>query len=67
MEWPNEVNTRMGNTDTAMVDHLFFDMPSSVALEIVEIQMQSATGDVRQFLSVPAGQGNDHVVDKVSL
>jgi hypothetical protein len=49
-----------------MVRYLFLDMPSSVALGIVEMQMQFATGSITPLLSVPAGQANTQVVGKVS-
>jgi hypothetical protein len=46
----------MGNTDAPMAVHLFLDMLSSVALGIVEMQMQFATGDVPPMLSATVGQ-----------
>jgi hypothetical protein len=48
-----------------MADHIFSDMPSSVALEIVEMQIQFATSDVPPLLSMPIDQWNNHVVSKV--
>jgi hypothetical protein len=48
-----------------MAGHVFLDMPSSVALGIVEMQIHHATGDATALLSVPSDQENNHVVDKV--
>jgi hypothetical protein len=36
-----------------------------VALKIVEMQMQFATGDVSPPLSVPVGQWNNRIIDKI--
>jgi hypothetical protein len=47
-----------------MAGHLFLDMPSSVAVGIVEMQMQFATGDIPPLLNLPVGQWNNRVVDK---
>lgn len=55
----------MTNKDTPMARHLFLDMPSSLTLGIVERQMKFAKCYVIPLLSIPAGQGNDHVADKV--
>jgi hypothetical protein len=55
----------MGNKSAPMAGHFFLDMPSSVQLGIAEMQIQCATGDVLQLLSVPVGQWNNHVIDKV--
>jgi hypothetical protein len=42
-----------------MADHLFLDMPSSVALGIVKMQMQLVMAHMTPLLSVPAGQRNE--------
>jgi hypothetical protein len=48
-----------------MAGHVFLDMPSSVVLGIVEMQIHHAAGDVTALLSVPSDQANNHIVDKV--
>jgi hypothetical protein len=49
----------MGNTDAPTAGHLFLDMPSSVALGIVEMQMPFATDDV---LPLPGRLGRVGVI-----
>jgi hypothetical protein len=46
---------RMGDTDARMAGHLFLDMPSSVTVGIVEMQMQSATSDIPRLLNLLVG------------
>jgi hypothetical protein len=40
LRWPLRVNARVRNMDARMADHLFFGMPNSTALGIIEMQMQ---------------------------
>jgi hypothetical protein len=51
--------------DAPMAGHLFLDMPSSGALGIVEMQMQLATADITQLLTMPVVQGKNHIIDQV--
>jgi hypothetical protein len=44
------------DTNAPISGHLFLDMPSSVALGIVEMRMQLATADIFQLLSMPVNQ-----------
>jgi hypothetical protein len=54
--WPSHVNTGVGNTNVPVASHLFLDIPSRVALGIVEMRMQLATADVTKLLSMPVSQ-----------
>jgi hypothetical protein len=49
-----------------MTGHPFLDMPSSMVLGIVEIQMQLATADIPQLLGMRVSQWKCHVIDEVS-
>jgi hypothetical protein len=53
------------NMDASMACHLFLEMPSRVALGIIEIQILFAMSYVTPLLSVRAGQENHHVVENV--
>jgi hypothetical protein len=46
----------MGNADARMTADLFLDIASSLALGIVEMQMQFATGSTLSLLNTPIGQ-----------
>jgi hypothetical protein len=50
-----------------MAGHLFLDMPSSMALGVVEIQMQLVTADIFQSLSLPVSQWKNHVTGEAYL
>jgi hypothetical protein len=54
-----------GEPDAPMADHLFLDIPNSVALAIVELQMQLAMTDITQLPSMPANQWKNRVTDEV--
>jgi hypothetical protein len=41
------------------------DMPSTVVLGIGKMQMQLATADIPQLLSMPVSQWKNHVIDEV--
>jgi hypothetical protein len=56
----------VGNPNAPMAGRPFMDMPSSVALGIVEMFIQFVTGYVTPLPGVPAGQGNGHVADTES-
>jgi hypothetical protein len=51
----------VGNTGAPMTDRPFMDIPSNVALGIVEMQMQLATADISHLLSMPVSQCKNHV------
>jgi hypothetical protein len=44
---------------------MLLDVRGSVVFGIIEMQKQFATRDVTLLLSLPAGQGNNHVVNKI--
>jgi hypothetical protein len=46
----------VGDTDALVVGHPFMNMPSIVALGIVEMQMQLATDDIHKLLSILVSQ-----------
>jgi hypothetical protein len=48
-----------------MAGHLWLDIPSSVALGIVKIQMQLVTTNIPQLLGMPVIQWKNRVMDEV--
>jgi hypothetical protein len=48
-----------------MAGHLLLDLPSSIALGIVEMQMQLATLDIPKLLSMVISEWKNHVLDEV--
>jgi hypothetical protein len=50
-----------------MAGHMFLNMPGSLALGIVEMQMQLATADIPQVLGMPVNEWKNHVIGKLYL